>query len=145
MLTHNTTAGYKGSTFGRFESVFLQESPINSEFKKSFFLAFSLYKIIDKFYSAPMAINFFYSQNSDVIYFLLTYSIPILQFLNSNLLNNVSTMATAKISVKTRELYIFQYVVKILKITPSFFQLRFFLTGKLQRQVINKLGTNQLH
>jgi hypothetical protein len=42
MMTRNTTAGYKGFTFGRFESVFLQESPTNSEFKKFFFLAFSL-------------------------------------------------------------------------------------------------------
>ena len=40
MLTRNTTAGYKGSTFGRFESFFLQDTPTNSEFKKSFFLAF---------------------------------------------------------------------------------------------------------
>jgi len=71
MLTLHSTAGYKGSTFERFESVFLQESPTNSEFKKSFFLAFSLYKIIDKFCSDLMAIHFFYSQNNSITYFVL--------------------------------------------------------------------------
>jgi hypothetical protein len=84
---------------------------------------------------------FFYGENNDIIYFVLTYSIPILQFLNLNLLNNITTLATATKSVKAREQYISRYVVKILKIAPSiFFQLRIFLVGKLHRQVINKLG-----